>query len=162
MEKATLYEMQEQVQKLYEMLVFGEIDEQAFNDTLESIGADDKINSYCMVIRTLKADADACREEKKRFEERIKHFENAQKRMKEALEGFMLAIGKDKVKTDKFTLYHTTSKSVEITDLKAILDEYIKPRKEDDVMKSKIAKMIKDGEEVPGAILVTDKPLVIR
>lgn len=160
--KTTLYEMTEQVQTLYEMLIFEEIDEQTFNDTLESIGVNDKINSYCIVIKQLKADSDACKAEKKRFEERIRQFENAQNRMKEALENFMLATGKDKAKTDKFTLYHTTSRAIEITDLDAIPAEYIKPRKEDDVMKSEIAKIIKDGEEVPGAILVTNKPLVIR
>lgn len=160
--KTTLYEMTKQAQVLYEMLTFEEIDEQTFNDTLESIGVNDKIDSYCMIIRQLKADSEACKAEKKRFEERIRQFENAQKRMKESLENFMLAAGKDKAKTEKFTLYHTTSRSVEITDLNAIPDEYIKPRKEDDVMKSEIAKIIKDGEKVPGAILVTNKPLVIR
>lgn len=129
----TLYEMTEQAKALYNMLSYGEIDEQTFTDTLESIGADDKINDYCIVIRQLKADAESCKEEKRRFEERIKKFESAQKRMKEALESFMLVMGKDKAKTDKFTLYHTTSKAVEITDLNAIPAEYIKPRKEDDI-----------------------------
>ena len=158
----TLYEMTEQAKTLYNMLSYGEIDEQTFNDTLESIGADDKINDYCIVIRQLKADAESCKEEKKRFEERIRQFENAQKRMKEVLESFMLVTGKDKAKTDKFTLYHTTSKAVEITDLNAIPVEYIKPRKEDDIKKSEIAKIIKCGEEVPGAKLFTNKSLVIR
>lgn len=158
----TLYEMTEQAKALYNMLSYGEIDEQTFNDTLESIGADDKINDYCIVIRQLKADTESCKEEKRRFEERIRQFENAQKRMKEALESFMLVTGKDKAKTDKFTLYHKTSNAVEITDLNAIPAEYIKPRKEDDIRKSEIAKTIKCGAEVPGAKLVTNKSLVIR
>ena len=55
----TLYEMTEQAKTLYNMLSYGEIDEQTFNDTLESIGADDKINDYCIVIRQLKADAES-------------------------------------------------------------------------------------------------------
>lgn len=159
---STLYEMTVNASKLYEMLMTGEIDEQVFNDTCEAIGVDEKINSYCIIIRQLKADADACKAEKKRLESRAECFENGQKRMKEALEAFMTATGKDKVKTDKFTLYHTTSRSVEITDLNAIPDEYIKPRKEDDVMKKEITAAIKDGKEVAGAKLVIRKPLVIR
>ena len=159
---SSLYEMTQNTARLYEMLMLGEIDEQTFNDTLESIGADEKINSYCIIIRQLKADIEDCKAEKKRFEERIKTFESGQERMKEALEAFMTATGKDKVKTNKFTLYHTTSKSVEITDLNAIPDEYIKPRREDDVMKKEITAAIKDGKQVAGAKLVIRKPLVIR
>lgn len=158
----TLYEMTEHTAALYELLCAEEIDEQTFNDTLEAIGTDEKINSYCIVIRQLKADTDACKAEKKRFDERIRCFDNAQKRMKEALENFMTATGKDKAKTDKFTLYHTTSKTIKITDLNAVPDEYIKPRKEDDVMKSEIAKAIKDGEKVPGAEIIVTHPLAIR
>lgn len=158
----TLYEMTEQVRVLYEMLVTGEIDQQVFNDTIESIGSDEKINSYCIIIRQLQADAEACKRERKRLDGRVKCFENGQSIMKEALDSFMTATGRDKAKTDKFTLYHTTSKAIEITDLSAIPDEYIKPRKEDDVKKSEIAKAIKDGKAVSGAVLVTSKPLVIR
>lgn len=162
----TLYEMTEQAAALYELLCSEEIDEQMFeqvlNDTLEAIGADEKINSYCIVLRQLKADEEANKAEKKRFEGRIKMYANGQKRMKKALEDFLTATGKDKAKTDKFTLYHTTSKAVEVTDINAIPDEYIKPRREDDVMKSEIAKAIKDGKEIPGAVLVTNQPLVIR
>lgn len=158
----TLYEMTTQATILYEMLTTGEIDEDVFNDTLESIGADEKINSYCAIIRQLKAEKEANKAEKKRFEERIKQLDNAEQRMHKAVESFMTAIGKDKIKTDKFTLYHTTSKAVEITDLKLIPDIYIKARKEDDVMKSEIAKAIKDGKNVSGAVLVINKPLVIR
>lgn len=159
---ATIYEMTKQAMALYELLCSNEIDEKTFKDTLEAIGVEDKINSYCEVIAQLKADAEACKAEKKRLDERSKTFENSEKRMKSALEEFMLATGKDKAKTDKFTLYHTTSTAVNITDLDAIPDKYIKPRKENDVMKSEIAKSIKNGEEISGAILIQNKTLVIR
>ncbi len=41
-----IYEMTQQAEALYELLCLGEIDEQTFNDTLEAIGTDDKVNTY--------------------------------------------------------------------------------------------------------------------
>lgn len=42
----TLYEMTEAARQLKALLEADEIDEQTFSDTIEAIGADDKINAY--------------------------------------------------------------------------------------------------------------------
>lgn len=47
---ATLFEMTQQANTLYELLQNEEIDEQIFNDTLEAMGTEEKIESYCQII----------------------------------------------------------------------------------------------------------------
>ena len=51
---ATLYELTNQANALYELLQGEEIDEQTFNDTLEAMGAGEKIESYCKIIKSSK------------------------------------------------------------------------------------------------------------
>ena len=52
----TLYEMSETARQLYELLEAGEIDEQTVNDTMESIGASEKLESYVYIQRQLESE----------------------------------------------------------------------------------------------------------
>ena len=52
----TLYEMTEAARQLKALLEADEIDEQTFSDTIEAIGADDKVDSYCKIIRQIEAE----------------------------------------------------------------------------------------------------------
>ena len=52
----TLYEFTGAAKDLYALLENDEIDEQTFHDTLEAIGAEDKVESYCQIISQLEAD----------------------------------------------------------------------------------------------------------
>lgn len=158
----TLYEMTAAEQALYDLLCSEEIDEQTFTDTVNGIGIGDKIDSYCCIIQQLKADYNSCKAEKQRFDSRMKMFENAQNRMKQAIDDYLSATGKEKTKTAKFTVYHTNTKSVNITDLSQIPDEFIKPRAEENVKKSEILKILKSGKSVNGAEMIEKKSLVIR
>ena len=54
-----IYDLTGYALQLKELLDADEIDEQTFSDTLESIGADDKVDSYCMIIRELEAEIGA-------------------------------------------------------------------------------------------------------
>ena len=125
---STLYEMTVNASKLYDLLLMGEIDEQTFNDTLESIGADEKINSYCEIINQFKADVKSLKEEISRLTERKDSCENAIERMKNALDEFMKASGKTKEKTDRFTIYYRNTQSVNIIDEEKLPEEYLIPQ----------------------------------
>ena len=51
-----IYEITGYALELMEYLDAEEIDEQTVHDTLESIGADEKIDSYCKIIENYKSD----------------------------------------------------------------------------------------------------------
>lgn len=158
---STLYEMTVNASKLYDLLLMGEIDEQTFNDTLESIGADEKINSYCEIINQFKADMKSLKDEINRLTERKNNCENAIERMKSALDEFMKASGKTKEKTDKFTIFYRDTQSVNILDENKLPDEYLTPQPPK-IDKKAISAAIKGGEKVAGAELVTKSSINIR
>ena len=101
----TLYELTEDYMNLLELAEDPDIDEQAFNDTLEGIdGAlEDKAEGYAKVIRTLEGDAAACDAESKRLRNKKQTIENNIRRMKAALQYAMQATGKTKFKTALFS-----------------------------------------------------------
>ena len=111
-----LYEMTTNAMALYELLTSGEIDEQTFNDTLEAMGTEEKLESYCKVIRQLEADSDALAYEKARIEKKKKTVDNSIKRMKDAVIRFVKASGTNKASAGTFTVAISTSKATKIID----------------------------------------------
>ena len=100
-----LYELKENWKQVQEMLYEEEIDEQCILDTLESIEGEieDKADSYAMIIKEMLSDAEACKQEKIRLENRQKSFENRAKLLKDRLEEVMKETGKIKFKTQLFS-----------------------------------------------------------
>ena len=158
---ATIYEMTAQANALYEMLQAEEIDVQTFNDTLEAMGANEKVESYCKIIKQLQSDAEAFKTEIDRLTARKKTAENGVERMKAALLMFLDLSGQDKVKAGSFSVSTATTQAVNITDENAIPCIYLveQPPKID---KAGIKKALKDGETVQGAELVNNKGVRIR
>ena len=64
---STLYEMSLAAQNLLDLLTDEEIDEQTFNDTLEAMGAAEKVENTCKAIGCLTADAEMFKKEIERF-----------------------------------------------------------------------------------------------
>lgn len=93
---ASLYELTEDIVILQSMMEDEDVDEQALKDTLEgSEGAfDDKIESYCKVIKNLEADAEALKKESKRLSDKKKVIENNIARMKKAMMDALIVTGK--------------------------------------------------------------------
>lgn len=158
----TLYEMTEQAQTLRDMLDAEEIDEQTFNDTLEAIGAEDKVNSYCQIIRELDGDNAAIKAEIERLKKRIEHNTSSINRMKQALDGFMTASGKKKEKTPFFSVSYRKSQSVDILNEADIPQEYIKVKTETAPDKVAIKAALKAGEAIPGCQLKDTESIQIR
>jgi hypothetical protein len=157
----TLYEMTTAATSLYEMLCNNEIEEQTITDTLEAMGAEEKLESYCKVIRQLEADAEALKAEKARIADKQKTVENSVARMKLAVQNFLKAKGVQKETAGIFKVALSTSKSVEIVDPSAIPTEYIKPAKVE-FEKTAIRKLLMAGETVPGAELKINEGVQIK
>lgn len=158
---ATLYELTAEAKTLYELLQAEEIDEQTFADTLEAMGAGEKVESCCKVIKQFQSDVDMFKSEIERLTARKKTAENGVDRMRNALLTFMQQTGQDKVKAGTFTVATATTQAVNITDEKAIPCVYLveQPPKIDKVS---IKKALKDGEVVSGAELINNTGVRIR
>ena len=158
---ATLYELTTAAAALYEMLQAEEIDEQTFNDTLEAMGATEKVESYCKLIKQLQSDVDMFKGEIDRLTARKKTAENGVERVKAALLDFMKQSGQDKVKAGSFAVSTAKTQAVNITNEKAIPCRFLveQPPKID---KAAIKNALKAGEEVGGAALVTNTGVRIR
>ena len=157
----TLYEMTSAANALYEMLCNNEIDEQTIADTLEAMGAEEKLESYCKVIRQLEADAEVLKAEKTRIADKQKTAENSIARMKLAVSEFLKAKGVQKEEAGIFKVALSTSKAVEITDPTVIPEEYIKPAKIE-FDKSALRKVLMSGESIAGAELKINEGVQIK
>ena len=158
---ATLYELTAQAAALYEMLQAEEIDENTFNDTLESLDVAEKVESYCKVIKQMQCDVDMFKSEIDRLAARKKTAENGIERMKAALLMYLDRTGQEKVKSGTFTVAKATTQAVQITDETQIPRVYLveQPPKVD---KIGIKNALKAGEEISGAQLVNNTGVRIR
>lgn len=150
----TLYELTEDYMNLLELAEDPDIDEQAFNDTLEGIeGAlEDKAEGYAKVIRTLEGDAAACDAESKRLRNKKQTIENNIKRMKAALQCAMQITGKTKFKTSLFSFGIQKNPAAVVIDeehLENIPDRFLIPQ-DPQIDKKAIKEALKAGEDLEG------------
>ena len=146
---------------LYEMLQADEIDEQAYNDTMEGIGADEKLEDYIYVIKQYEADNVAIKTEIDRLKANKEKNDKAIERMKKAVVDFMNATGQKKANAGTFKLSLRKSESTLITDETKIPSEYLVPQPPK-VDKTAIKKAIKLGIKVDGAVIEIKESVVAR
>lgn len=155
---SSLYDLTNEALALQEMLESGEIDEQAFKDTLEAMDIDVKIENICKMVRNFEADAAAYKAEKDRLAAKEKTANNAVSRLKDSLLMYMTALDKKKVEAGTFTVSVGTSKSVQVV-YEDMLDERFFIPQPSKIDKKAITDAIKAGEDIFGAELV-EKPYV--
>ena len=121
-----------------------------------------KAEDYGHAILNLKGMTAAAKAEKERLAALQKFYENAQKRLTDALSNAMQVFGHDKVEnaTMRLSLRHTTA--TEVDDLDALPAEYKTTKVEVVADKTAIKKAIQQGEAVPGAHLVENVSLQIK
>ena len=146
---------------LYDMLSTGEIDEQTFNDTLAAMGVEEKLESYCKVIRQLEADAEMFKNEKERIEKKQKVAENSIARMKKAVADFLHAQGTEKSTAGVFTVALSTSTKVNVVDETKIPKKFF-IKQEPKLDKSSILKLLRNGEKVKGCELQENEGVRIK
>ena len=156
-----LYELTGEALYLQELFLNGDIDERVVRDTLESIGANEKIESLCYVLKNLDAFAKSCKEEENKLAEKRKAAENGISRIKDNMLAFMEASMTDKVKAGVFSVRIGSTVKTEIEDESAISAEYKIPQP-DKLDTARIKADLKEGKEIPGARLSESRYVVIR
>lgn len=157
----SLFEMTESARYLYNLLENDEIDEQVVLDTLEGIGATEKLEAYVYIQKQFEADLTAYKAEKERMEKKMKTCQNAIDRMKTAVLEFMNVTGVKKAKAGTFDLSIRKTESVTITDEGKIAEEWLKPQPPK-IDKAGIKKALKNGEQISGAELTESNSLIVR
>ncbi len=156
-----LFEMTTAAAELYDLLTSGEIDEQTFEDTLQAMGTEEKLESYCKVIRQLEADAEMLKTEKERIDKKKKTVENSIDRMKKAVIQFMKVQGADKTSAGIFKVALSTSKAVNIVDENKVPARFL-VEQAPKIDKAAIRKELMEGAEVEGCELQINEGVRIK
>ena len=103
---SSLYEVTGNILALQELLESPLDDENILKDTLEAVQGEyeQKIESYCKVIRNIETDIEAFKIEAKRLTEKAKMLEKNRDRLKKAMFDSMKATNTNKVKGQIFTV----------------------------------------------------------
>lgn len=156
---ATLYELTGQFLEIYNM----EIDDETKLDTLESIDwtsdYENKVEGYVKVIKSLEADVEARKNEKKRLDGLNKSDQSKIDNLKAALAVSMTETGQTRVDTTLFKVGFRKSKAV-------VVDEDELPKKYQIVSykpdKKEIKKLLESGATIRGAHIEERSNLSIR
>lgn len=152
----TLYEID---QKLLDCIDFetGEIinAEKLTELTMER---DEKVEKVALWIKELKAEAEALKAEKQSFADRQRAAENKIESLKKWLAD---ALNGEKFKTTKVAVSFRKTKSVDVPDIFALDENYVK-YSEPTADKAAIKKAIEAGQEVAGATLVENVSISVK
>lgn len=146
----------------------GEIDEDIWRDTLESIDGEleDKLDAMEHVMEGYENDLAVLQKEEERLKEVVKNKKATENRIK-SLKGFMAYFleqsGKKKVATDNH-IYSIRNLKASVETNDDLPDEYIvehtKVERKPD--KNRLYKELKSGAEIPGAWLKPNRKAVIK
>lgn len=164
---STLYELSAEYLELLDMAQDPEIDTQTLADTMEAIEGEleDKADAYAVIAAELKAESKKLKAEIERLTARKRTAENNIDRLMKTLESAMIATGKRKFKTDRFSF--NIQKNPAQLKLKDGLDvndvpfEYLN-YKEPEINKKLVKEAIKNGESFEWAEMVQTEDLRIR
>jgi hypothetical protein len=162
--KMTLYEIDEAIINCIDTET-GEILDAEKLDEL-SMARDTKIENIALYIKSLKADADAIKAEEKSLAERRKAKENRAESLKEYLYN---ALNGEPFETAKVRLSFRGSEAVDITDEFAVV-EYLEKNSVEKALtysmpkisKTVVGELLKQGIEIPGAVLKQNNNLQIK
>ena len=162
---------EEDLDSFVQMIEDGEIDEQAFDDTLEAIQSsfEDKADNIACIIKNTLADVAAIKQEEEILANRRRAKEKAVERLKEYLTDSFAVMGQTKMETARNRISFRKSESVRISNEREFLEWAINSFREDLVTvkepvanKTAIKAAIKAGEELPGAILEAKMNIQIK
>lgn len=156
---ATLYELTGQFLEIYNM----EIDDETKLDTLEAIDwtsdYENKVEGYVKVIKSLEADIEARKNEKKRLDGLNKSDQTKIDNLKAALAVSMTETGQTRVDTTLFKVGFRKSNAVVVDEDKLPKKYQIVSYKPD---KKTIKELLKSGKRIKGAVLEERSNLSIR
>lgn len=155
----TLYELTGQFLEIYNM----DIDDETKLDTLEAIDwtsdYETKVEGYVKVIKSLEADIEARKNEKKRLDELNKSDQTKIDNLKAALAVSMTETGQTKVDTTLFKVGFRKSEAVVVDETKLPKKYQVATYKPD---KKTLKELLKSGKRIKGAVLEERSNLSIR
>lgn len=119
---------------------------------------DEKVEKVALWIKELKAEAEALKAEKQSFADRQRAAENKIESLKKWLAD---ALNGEKFKTTKVAVSFRKTKSVDVPDIFALDENYVK-YSEPTADKAAIKKAIEAGQEVTGATLVENVSISVK
>lgn len=149
----SLYEMSQEWENVFEMLLDPDVPEEAIFDTIEMIEADmdTKADGYAKIIKSMDGDTAQIDAEIKRLQNRKTSISNRQKALKQRLYDTMKATGRTKFKTPLFSFaiqQNGGARPVALTDV--VPAEWLKPGDPDT---KRIREYLEAGHELPFATL---------
>lgn len=126
---------------------------------------DDKAVNVALAIKNLKSEAEAIKAEKMALAKRQKSAETNAENLKTYLDNMLKAVGKTELKDSKVALSYRKVPDVVELNLNEVSHDWLKVKttfKEDDFDKTRIKNALKNGEKIPGAILVDKMNLQIK
>lgn len=164
---ATLFELTEDLMRLYDMASEPDWDEEALQDTIEGVEGEIEIKAdgYAKVMRQMDGDIASLKAEIARLSDRKKSMENSKERIKKSLEAAMTATGKTKFKTELFNFSIQKNppslKLADDLDISNVPAEFI-VFSEPTIDKTKVKDAIKEGAEFEWAHMEQSEGLRIR
>lgn len=146
---------------LYDLLEKEEIDIKTFEDSLESLEIDKKIEGCVYIQKQLESDVEAFKRERDRLDERMRTIKNNAQRVKDNLLDFINYTGLKRLDVGTFRLRVGKSIKTVVTDEEKIPSEFLVPQKPK-VNVEAIRKRLKSGEKIQGASLVESEFLTIK
>lgn len=153
---ATLYEIDEEILNCVDMETGEIIDVERLGQL--QLAREDKVEGIALWIKNLLSDASAIKEEEDKLAQRRKVNENKAKNLKEYLSKFLNG---QKFKTPKVSISYRKSKSVEVSDISKLDDDYLKFT-DPTVDKTKVKKALEAGTALQGVSLVENQNIQIR
>jgi len=159
----TLYELTEEARELQDMIE--EYPPETFSDTIESLQLmiEDKADSYAAVNQNITNEIAALKAEEERLRTRRSALERNQMRLMKAIREAMNALGKTKIKTEKFTFSVSKNGGLQPIEVDAekLPDKFKKMIFEPD--NDRIREAIKAGETIEGVeVLPRGEHLTIK
>ena len=149
-----LYEINDSILALTESLNNGEIDQQAYIDTIENLGAENAVENVVKSILNYEAEVEAVKKEKWTLDDKQKQAEKAAANLRSVLVQYMASTNTSKVKAGIFNVSKGSTQGVELMydDVEHYPEAYLieqKPKLD----KRKLLADLKNGEKVDGAVL---------
>lgn len=156
-----LYQITQSTQQLLEMLSEGEIPEDVYKDTVDSLGAENAIDDVVKAIRNKQAEVEMFKAEADKLDEKAAAAQKSVESLKKLILDYMRATDQKKTGTGLFTVSRRSSKSCELTDETKIPEQYLIPQPAK-IDKKAILAELKEGKEIAGARLKESESIMIK
>lgn len=161
---ATLYDIAEAYKSALDGIEVNEDGEIIGIEELEALEGDfeGKMEATALAYKNLLSDIKAYKEEKAKFDAKIKTAEKQAEWLAGYIDMNMRRVDRDKLKTARVALSYRTSAKVVVDDLEAVPEQYKTLKTEVAVDKVALKNAHKSGEVIPGAHIEENKNLQIK